>query len=60
MKNYAVRHVDAATQEDEQFIMKVRGIELTHAAKQRITFELMRKLITKKFGTPYISCFYSQ
>jgi len=49
-KNYALRHVDAATNSDEQYLIKVRGITLTHAARQQITFKTMKSLIMQKFG----------
>lgn len=49
-KNYALRHVDQTSGDDEQYLIKVRGITLTHAARKQITFTTMKALILQKFG----------
>jgi hypothetical protein len=48
-KNYGYRHVAAAGSEDERCELKIRGFELTYAAKQEITFERMKRKILRKF-----------
>jgi hypothetical protein len=48
-KNYGLRHVDRETGLDERAEMKIKGIELTYAASQLITFNTMRALILSKY-----------
>ena len=49
-KNYGFMHREAATGEGERADLKVRSIELSHEARQRLTYLRMRRLVELHFG----------
>lgn len=48
-KNYGFRHVRASDGEDEKSLLKIRGFTLNYGASKRLTFEIIRDLVLKKF-----------
>jgi hypothetical protein len=49
-KNYLILHLCALLGGDEQVCMKVRGIQLTYEAQQRLTLHRMRRSVERQFG----------
>ena len=49
-KNYAYRHVNGNTGEDEQFVVKVRGFELNSSAAEIINFEAVKQMMRESFS----------
>lgn len=53
-KNYGFLHRDAATGDGERADLKVRSIELSHEARQRLTYTRMRRLVQLHFGPGHL------
>ena len=49
-KNYAYRHVNGTTGNDEQFVVKVRGFELNSSASALINFEAVKQMMQESFS----------
>jgi hypothetical protein len=49
-KNYFILHLCALLGGDEQVCQKVRGVQLTHEAQQRLTVHRMRRSVQRQFG----------